>query len=221
MYAIVVGAGSIGYHLARGLMIRGNEVTLIERNSVRANTRAEDLGSVIVTSDGTEPNVLRDAGVERADVVAATTGDDGANLVACQVAKHLFNVPRTMSVVWDPDHARLFDRLGVDVIISATDLLLDNIEEKLSADSMTRFFQLHDGDKGVVCVHVPPGAEAVGRAVADMDAPLGAEVAVIVRRNGKVQQASADARIEAGDEVLAVVRPEQEEALWQTLTRQR
>ena len=221
MYAIVVGAGSIGYHLARGLMIRGNEVTLIERNSVRANTRAEDLGSVIVTSDGTEPNVLRDAGVERADVVAATTGDDGANLVACQVAKHLFNVPRTMSVVWDPDHARLFDRLGVDVIISATDLLLDNIEEKLSADSMTRFFQLHDGDKGVVCVHVPPGAEAVGRAVADLDAPLGAEVAVIVRRNGKVQQASADARIEAGDEVLAVVRPEQEEALWQTLTRQR
>ena len=220
MYAIIVGGGSIGYHLARGLLIRGNEVTLIERDAVRANIRAEDLGSIVVTSDGTEPNVLRDSGAARADVVAATTGDDGANLVACQVAKHLFNVPRTMSVVWDPDHARLFDRLGVDVIISATDLLLANIEERLSADSMTHFFPLH-GDRGVVCVHVPPGADAVGRAVADLDTPLGAELTGIVRRNGQVQAALAGARIEEGDEVLAVVHPEQEEALWRTLTRQR
>ena len=220
MYAIIVGGGSIGYHLARGLLIRGNEVTLIERDAVRANIRAEDLGSIVVTSDGTEPNVLRDSGAARADVVAATTGDDGANLVACQVAKHLFNVPRTMSVVWDPDHARLFDRLGVDVIISATDLLLANIEERLSADSMTHFFPLH-GDRGVVCVHVPPGADAVGRAVADLDTPLGAELTGIVRRNGSVQPALAGARIEEGDEVLAVVHPEQEEALWRTLTRQR
>ena len=195
-------------------------MTLIERDAVRANIRAEDLGSIVVTSDGTEPNVLRDSGAARADVVAATTGDDGANLVACQVAKHLFNVPRTMSVVWDPDHARLFDRLGVDVIISATDLLLANIEERLSADSMTHFFPLH-GDRGVVCVHVPPGADAVGRAVADLDTPLGAELTGIVRRNGQVQAALAGARIEEGDEVLAVVHPEQEEALWRTLTRQR
>ena len=221
MYAIVVGGGSIGYYLARGLLIRGNEVTLIERDPVRANARTEDLGSIVVTSDGTEPNVLRDSGAARADVVSATPGDDGSNLVACQVAKHLFNVPRTMSVVWDPDHARLFDHLGVDVIISATDLLLANIEEKLSADSMTRFFRLHGGDRGVVGVHVPPGAEAVGRAVADLDTPMGAEVAAIVRGNGRVQQASAGARIEEGDEVIAVVPLEQEEALWQTLTRQR
>ena len=220
MYAIVVGAGSIGFHLARGLLIRGNEVTLIERDPARAEACAEDLGSVTVTSDGTEPTVLRDAGAARADVLVAATGDDGVNLVACQVAKHLFNVPRTLSVVWDPDHAILFDRLGVDVTTNATSLLLGHIEEKLSADSMTRFFHLHESDRGVICVHVPPGADAVGRTVAELNAPSEANLTTIVRRDGAVQQVSAGTRIEAGDDVLAITPPEQEGALWQTLTRQ-
>ncbi len=128
MYVIVVGCGRIGFHLARALLASDNEVVVIERDTRRGEEAAEQLGSVVITSDGTEPSVLREAGANRCDVFVSTTGVDATNLAACQVAKWSFRVPKTVAVVTDPDHVPLFRSLGVDVNISTTDLILSNIE---------------------------------------------------------------------------------------------
>src|SRR6266576_1992265 len=102
MYVIVVGGGKVGYYLSKHLLDRGYEVTLIEKDP------------------------------RRADVVVAVTGDDEDNLVTCQLAKRKFNVPKTVARVNNPANVRIFKTLGVDVALSATEVLLDLIESELA-----------------------------------------------------------------------------------------
>jgi len=113
MYVIVIGGGKVGYYLSKHLLDRGYEVTLIEKDP----RRAEVLNSAL----------------ERADVVVAVTGDDEDNLVACQLAKRKFNVPKTVARVNNPANVRIFKTLGVDVALSATEVLLDLIESELAS----------------------------------------------------------------------------------------
>ena len=132
MYFVIVGAGRIGTSLAKWLMAADHEVAIIDRESVNCTAVDEELGSVSVVGDGTEAGVLMKAGVNRADVLIAVTGRDEDNLVACQMAKHRFNVERTIALVNIPDHERLFDMLGIGVSINATELVLNKVQEELS-----------------------------------------------------------------------------------------
>ena len=97
MYIVVIGGGKVGYHLTRSLLAEGQEVLVIERNPLKADRITRELGATALAGDGAEVSVLEQAGVERADVVAAVTGHDEDNLIICQVAKRRFNVPRTVA----------------------------------------------------------------------------------------------------------------------------
>ena len=129
MYVIVIGGGRVGYYLSRDLVDRGEEVTLIEKDTPRAEWLQGQLGSIVMQGDGDELAFLRETGMERADVVFAVTGDDEDNLVALQMAKKHFNVPRTVARVNNPANVRIFKELGVDEAISATEVLLASIEQ--------------------------------------------------------------------------------------------
>jgi trk system potassium uptake protein TrkA len=131
MYVIVVGGGKVGYYLSKHLIERGYEVTLIEKDPKRADTLTSQLGEVVMVGDGDEMSFLATTGMERADVVVAVTGDDEDNLVACQLAKRKFNVPKTVARVNNPANVRIFKTLGVDRALSATEVLLDLIEREL------------------------------------------------------------------------------------------
>src|SRR5262245_40588050 len=103
MYIIVVGAGKVGYGLGVELLAGGNhEVVLVERDRSRATELRDELGDSIVHGDGTEVVFLESVGARRADLLISVTADDGANLVACQVAKHWFHVQRTIARVNNP-----------------------------------------------------------------------------------------------------------------------
>ena len=132
MYFVIVGAGRIGISLAKWLVAADHEVAVIDREGVNCSAVDEELGSVSVVGDGTEAGVLMKAGVNRADVLIAVTGRDEDNLVACQMAKHRFNVERTIALANIPDHERLFDMLGIGVTINATELVLNKVQEELS-----------------------------------------------------------------------------------------
>lgn len=135
MYVIVIGGGKVGYYLSRDLMERGEEVTLIEKDAERADWLGGQLGSsIVMRGDGDEMAFLRTTGMERADVVLAVTGDDEDNLVALQMAKKHFNVKLTVARVNNPANVRIFKELGVDEAISATEVLLASMEQKLSED---------------------------------------------------------------------------------------
>ena len=131
MYAIIVGAGRVGTAIARWLLEAEQEVTLIERDLDRCANVEDELGSVVVSGDATESSVLRLAGAARAEALIATGRRDDENLVICQMAKHLFNVRRVMATVNVSEHIDLFNRLGVDVSIDATAVLVDVFEENL------------------------------------------------------------------------------------------
>jgi len=133
MYAIVIGGGKVGYYLARDLLERGDEVLVLEKDSARAEWLSSQLGSVVLTGDGDEMSFLSTTGMDRADVVLAVTGDDEDNLVALQLAKKRFNVKRTIARVNNPANVRIFKLLGVDVALSATEVLLDLIESELAS----------------------------------------------------------------------------------------
>ncbi|MBO0688320.1 MAG: TrkA family potassium uptake protein [Candidatus Dormibacteraeota bacterium] len=132
MYVIVIGGGKVGYYLCRDLVERGDEVTLIEKDGTRAEYLEGQLGSIVVRGDGDEMALLATTGLERADAVLAVTGDDEDNLVALQLAKKHFNVPLTIARVNNPANVAIFQALGVDQAVSATEVLLGALEPGLA-----------------------------------------------------------------------------------------
>ena len=134
MYAIVIGGGKVGSYLSRDLLERGDEVLLVEKDASRADWLTSQLGSCVLTGDGDEMAILSTTGMERADVVVAATGDDEDNLVALQLAKRRFDVKRTVARVNNPANVRIFKMLGIDEAISATELLLNAMEEEIHPD---------------------------------------------------------------------------------------
>jgi trk system potassium uptake protein TrkA len=137
VYVIVVGGGRVGYYLARDLIERGEEVTLIEKDPTRAEWLSGQLGSMVMRGDGDEMAFLRTTGMERADVVMAVTGDDDDNLIALQLAKRYFNVRHTIARVNNPANVEVFKTLGVDAAVSATELLLSEMERKIAGEQAT------------------------------------------------------------------------------------
>ncbi len=131
MYVIVIGGGKVGYYLARDLVDRGEEVTLVEKDASRAEWLEGQLGSIVMRGDGDEMGFLATTGIERADAVLAVTGDDEDNLVALQLAKKRFKVPHTIARVNNPANVDIFKALGVDEAVSATEVLLGALEPKL------------------------------------------------------------------------------------------
>ena len=124
MYIVVIGGGRVGYYLAKALISEGHETLVVEKNRVVYDNIIESLGSVAYHGDGCEASTLAEVGTGRADMLVAVTGDDEDNLVSCQVAKHKFNVPRTVARLRNPQREVLFKKLGIDVTVSSTKILL-------------------------------------------------------------------------------------------------
>ena len=133
MYVVVVGAGRVGRALARWLVTAEHEVAIIDKDAGRCAVLEEELGSITVTGDGTEAEVLARAGANRAAIFIAATGRDDENLVACQLAKHRFGASRTITMANMPDHQRLFEMLGIDVAIDATGLVVARVQQEMSS----------------------------------------------------------------------------------------
>ena len=212
MYIVVVGGGKVGYYLAKELLAAGHELVILEKNSARARQIADELGSIVLNRDGCEGKHLMEAGANRASIVAAVTGDDEDNLVVCQMAKHHFDVPRTIARVNNPSNEQLFRHLGVDEIISPTRMVLAAIEQDIPVHELLHIAKLKGGDMDLVEAQIGDDSPAVGRRPSDITLPDGCKLFLLLRGNS-VQQIRPDMVFQAGDKVLAVSRAEQEPAL--------
>jgi trk system potassium uptake protein TrkA len=119
VYVIVAGGGKVGFYLAQELLNGNHEVLVIERESARASAIADELGENVLHGDSCEATTLDTAGVSRADLVAAVTGDDEDNLVICEIARKR-GVPRTIARINNPKNELLFKKRGIETTISAT-----------------------------------------------------------------------------------------------------
>ena len=213
MYFVIVGGGRVGYYLAKELLDQGHEVVIIEKNAAIVAAILEDLGSIAYRGDGCETYVLGEVGTPRADMLIAVTGDDEDNLVACQVAKHLFQVPRTIARIRDPRNETIFKKLGIDVTINNTNIILENIEEQVPTHQLTHLLELRDQGLEIVEVKIPAKAASVGTPVKDLQLPPGTVLSLVVRKSRKPIVPSGSTVIQAEDQVVAVTSPESEEEL--------
>jgi len=206
MYIIIAGAGKVGWNLARELIDEQHEVTLIEVDRSRYLTVEDELEHRIQHGDATELWVLERAGIVRADMVVAVTGDDEDNMLISQVAKEKYLVEHTIARANNPRNLEHFELLGVRPVVSATDLILRLIEHEVPHHGLVHLLDLRQEQLEIIEVEVAEDAPAAGSSIGELELPDGCLV-VSVLRNGSGFVPKADTRIEAGDEVLAVLNP--------------
>ncbi|MEA2301563.1 MAG: trk/ktr system potassium uptake protein [Solirubrobacteraceae bacterium] len=206
MYVIVAGAGKVGWNLARELIDKGHEVTLLEANRRRYLVVEEELEHAVQYGDATELWVLQRAGISRTDLVIAVTGDDEDNMLVCQVAKEKYLCERVIARVNNPRNLQHFRLLGIQPVVSATDLILRLIESEVPRYGLVHLLALEEERLEIIELEVLPEAPAAGSRVADLRLPEG-NLVISVLRGGHGFVPKADTVIEAGDKVLLVADP--------------
>src|SRR4029078_4213426 len=218
MFVLVVGGGKVGYYLSKELVQAGHEVVLLEKDKARAEQIADEIGSSVVAHDGCEGKYLGQTGHNRADIVAAVTGDDEDNLVICQMAKHHFDVPRTIARVNNPKNEDLFRHLGVDEIISPTRMALGSIEQDIPVHELLHLAAL-DNNLEIIEAQLQADSPAVGRTPADLVIPEACSLFAVVR-NGVATPLRTDTVLQEGDKVIAIGRADCERLLHEQLIGQ-
>jgi trk system potassium uptake protein TrkA len=204
MYVLIVGGGRTGTQLARFLIQQNHEVHIVENRKDVLGRIHRDLPTESVHEGApVDPQVLEQAGIARADAVAACTTSDEVNLVLCYIARQRYQVRRTIARINNPRNAWLFTKtFNVDVAVNQAEILARLIEEEMSMGDMVTLLKLRRGNYSLVEEKVPEGARGIGVAIKD----LGMDHVVIaaIIRQGEVIVPRGITQFEAGDEVLAI-----------------
>lgn len=212
MYIIVVGGGKVGYYLAKTLLAANHEVLIIEKDKRKCDIISTELGGIVQRGDGTDSTVMEEAGMNRAGLAVAVTGDDEDNLMICQMAKRKFEVKRTIARINNPKNEHIFKLLGIDQTVSVTDLILAQIEREIPAHSLIHLLTLREAGASFVEAKVPEGSPVVGQAIKDLGIPDDCVIPLIIRqRKGIVPH--GETLLAADDEVIAVTTIEHEDVL--------
>jgi trk system potassium uptake protein TrkA len=212
VYVLIAGGGKVGWNLARELMAKEHEITLVESDRERYLRIEEELEHAVQYGDATEMWILERAGIQRADLVIAVTGDDEDNIVICQMAKEKYLCERIIARVNNPRNRQWFALLGIQPAVSATDLILRLIEHEVPSYGLVHLLDLQDERLEIIEVEVMDGAPAAGRRVADVTLPDGSLIISVLRPEGGFVP-KADTVINVGDEILLVLDPGLEEAI--------
>jgi trk system potassium uptake protein len=212
MYIIIVGAGKVGWNLARELLDKQHEVTVIEDNRDRYLTVEQELEHNIQYGDASELWVLERAGIQRADMVIAVTGDDEDNMLICQVAREKYMVERIIARVNNPRNLQHFELLGIKPSVSATDLILRLIEHEVPEYGLVHLLDFPEERLEIIEMLLEKDSKVAGRRVGDLEMPEGS-LLISVLREGRGFVPGPETVLEPGDEVLAVLDPGSEEDL--------
>ncbi|MFH1875784.1 MAG: TrkA family potassium uptake protein [Candidatus Omnitrophota bacterium] len=216
MYIVVVGGGKVGHFLAKHLLKDKHTIVLIEKGKAVCEEIAKELNLIVVNGDGCDPHYLEEAGISRADVIAAVTGDDEDNLVICQLAKEKFHVGRTVARVNDPKNEHIFSELGVDVPIDATKIIAKIIEEEVSFSDFVNLLSFNRGKLAIVRVDLPEQSPIINKMLKDVTLPPDS-VLVSVIRGDEIIVPKGDTLLRASDDIIALTLVENKQILLQFL----
>ena len=212
MYVIIIGAGKVGWNLARELLEKGHEVTLMEKDRTRYVAVEQELEHAVQYGDASELWVLERAGISRADMVIAVTGDDEDNVLICQVAKEKYMVEQIIARVNNPRNKQWFELLGIRPVVSATDLILRLIEHEVPNIGLVHLLDLPQERLEIIELLLNEGSPVAGQRVGDLELPEGS-LLISVLRDGTGFVPGPETMLHAGDEVLAVLDPGLEDEL--------
>ncbi|MFA5410735.1 MAG: NAD-binding protein [Candidatus Omnitrophota bacterium] len=203
MYIVIVGAGKVGYFLAKRLCQSKHSVSIVEKDKALCEEVAKGIEALVINGDGCEPRILEESGIARADVIAAVTGDDEDNLIICQLAKERFNVQRTVGRVNNPDNEHTFSELGVDVPVDSTKIIAKIIEEEVSFSDFVNLMSFKRGKLSIVRVDLPADSPAIDKKIQDMQLPQDS-VLVSILRGEEVIVPKGNTVLRPGDDIIAI-----------------
>lgn len=203
MQIIVVGGGKVGYYLSKTLLEHGHRPHIIEKDRALCTRIADDLDVAVICGDGSTLDVLESAGAKDADALIAVTGRDQDNLVACQLAKQLFHIRRTVARINNPKNAAVMKQLGVDIPISATDNIARLLEREVDAAAIRQLMPLNRGEASLSELQIPPDYRRSGARLSELDLPE-ESVIVSISRDGQLIIPRGNAQVLSGDRLLVV-----------------
>lgn len=217
MYVIIVGGGKVGFYLTKSLMEAGHEVLVIEKDPYKCNILIDELNANVLQADGCEVATMIRAGMNRADAVVAVTGDDEDNLVVCQVAKGKFNVPRAIARINNPKNENIFRKLGIDVTVSSTELILSQIEQVIPSQSLIHLLSLRGVGVSFIETEIGSQSPALGKPLSALGIPDDSLLALVVRNGNQAIIPYGDTVLQEKDVVIAVTSETSEATLRQIL----
>jgi trk system potassium uptake protein TrkA len=219
MYVLIAGGGKVGANLTRSLIRNGSEVTLIEQRPYRFGKLEAEFEHQVIRGDATELHVLERAGIKRPpDLLVAATGDDEDNIVICQLAREKYGVEKVIARINDPRNQPYFDLLGISPTVSATGAIMALIEHEVPEHGLIHLLELRKENLEIVELTIGKGSACEGKKVDAVRLPDGARLISVVR-DGKAEIADADTKLEAGDQVLAILESGKEDELRKILIR--
>jgi trk system potassium uptake protein TrkA len=206
MFVIIVGGGNTGSYLTKLLLDAGHKVCVIEeRPSLLEKLKSELPADAIIAGDGSSPVTLEQAGVQKANVLAAVTGSDDTNLVIASLARFEFNVPRVIGRVNNPKNAWLFtSEMGVDVSLNQADILAHLVAEEMSLGDMMTLLKLKRGEFSLIEEKVHPDSVAANRSLRELAMPPESTIVAIIRKHQLIIP-HGDTELLPADEVVALV----------------
>lgn len=216
MYIIVVGGGHIGYFLTKRLASDKHIVALIDKNKEICEEIAKELDILVINGDGCDVNILENAGVTRADVIAAVTGSDQDNLIISQIAKERFKISRTVARVNDSKNEHLFVELGIDVPVDATAIIAKIIEEEVSFADFVNLLSFKRGRIALVRVDLTPESPVINKKVKEINLPPESVLVSIIRKD-EVLIPTGNTILKTGDDLIAVTLIENEQQMLKCL----
>ena len=203
MRIVIVGGGKLGYHLTQTMLERDYEVELIEKNKLKCAHLADVLDVEVICGDGTEIQVLADAGTHKADCFIAVTGSDQDNLVASQLAKKRFQVKKVITRANNPRNLEALRKLGIENAVSSTEIITRLIEQEVESAEMRLLASLNKGRAAICEIVVPQEAKVSGCPIKDLQMPPSSLI-ISILRNEELIIPQGDTKIYSGDEVVAV-----------------
>lgn len=205
MRVCMIGGGKVGYYLAKNLLEHGHEPVMIEKDKALASRAANELEIGVICGDGTNVEILEQAGVGHCSVFISATGRDEDNLIACQLAKKVFGVEKTLARVNNPKNVEVLKKLGVDIAVSSTENISTLLEREAETTSIRHLLSMDEGNSSLTEVILPEKFRYNGKTLAEITLPEDVVVAAVYRDN-EMLIPRGSTQLYAGDKVVCIAK---------------
>ncbi|MDF1615939.1 potassium channel family protein [Petrocella sp. FN5] len=206
MKIFIVGGSKEVYFLAKAFISRGYDLTIVNENEEFCKRLSRTFKATVVKGDGSKPYMLEDAGIADADMVIALTENDPDNLVVCQIAEKIYGIKKTFAIVNDPENIQIFKQLGVDTVISTTNIISSLIEQRAIVDDIQNLMPIAEDKISLMEVDVAFEHPVRGKKIHEIDFPKDAIISCIVRHQ-EVIIAKGDTQIMDKDRLVIMSKP--------------
>ena len=207
MKIILIGGSKLAYFLAKQFASKNYYTTIINPDWEEARNLARNLKATVIHGEGSNPAILAEANAYQADVLLSLTTRDEDNLIACQIAQREYGVPRTIALVNDPENQQIFEKLGISVAFSATQIIANLIEQQTATGDIQNLLPIAEGKVNVTEIALEPNNPIVNRTIDDIKLPEGTLIACILRQ-GEVIVPSGENMLQALDRLVVIGQPE-------------